>query len=375
GTTERQNSPVKIMDGVASFSFSLNWQGSTAGTGGTAYAVKTDGTLWGWGHNVYCQLGICDTENRLSPVKIMDGVISVDANHGHASAVKSDGTLWTWGRILGASHSIYDYNPYPIKIADNVKSIVCNPWADYFIKNDNSLWYRGGGISSDPVLYTADPLKFMDNVAYVYPQSAHAFAITLDNALWIWGTDITWKFGINAGDAAKYPVTPIKFTDGVKLPTAATQTTTPPPISTLTAKPTSSTVLVNGENIAFDAYNINGNNYFKLRDLAYILSGTGKQFEVSWDGVNNAIVLTSGKPYTTVGGEMTGKGAGDKTPTPTNSKIIMDGKEIQFTAYNIEGNNYFKLRDIGAAFDFGVDWDVANNTIVIDTSKDYTPEE
>ena len=60
----------------------------------------------------------------------------------------------------------------------------------------------------------------------------------------------------------------------------STPTPTTPP-SILTAKPTASTVLVNGENVAFDAYNINDNNYFKLRDLAYILSGTEKQFEVS----------------------------------------------------------------------------------------------
>jgi len=144
--------------------------------------------------------------------------------------------------------------------------------------------------------------------------------------------------------------------------------------SSLVAKPTASRVLVNGENVQFDAYNINGNNYFKLRDIAFVLNGTAKQFNVVWDGANNAISLTSGQQYTVVGGEMTGKGVGDKKPTPTNSKIIMDGKEVQFTAYNIEGNNYFKLRDIGAAFDFGVDWDGMNNTIVIDTSKGYTPE-
>ena len=40
----------------------------------------------------------------------------------------------------------------------------------------------------------------------------------------------------------------------------------------------------------------------------------------------------------------------------------------------ISGNNYFKLRDIGQMFDFGVDWDSARNTIVIDTGKGYTPE-
>ncbi|MCL1809634.1 MAG: copper amine oxidase N-terminal domain-containing protein [Clostridiales bacterium] len=145
-------------------------------------------------------------------------------------------------------------------------------------------------------------------------------------------------------------------------------------MDTLVAKPTSSTVLVNGSIVSFDAYNISGNNYFKLRDVAHTLSGTEKQYEVAWDAAKNAISLTSDKPYTAVGGEMTGKGAGDKTPAPTSSKIYLDGKEVSFTAYNIEGNNYFKLRDIGAAFDFGVDWDGANNTIVIDTSKGYTPE-
>jgi len=139
--------------------------------------------------------------------------------------------------------------------------------------------------------------------------------------------------------------------------------------SALIAKPTASTVLVNGKNVAFDAYNINSNNYFKLRDLAFILSGTEKQFEIGWDGANNAIVLTRGKPYTKVGGEMTGKGIGNKTPAPTNSKIYLDGKEVSFTAYSIEGNNYFKLRDIGQSFNFVVDWDDAMNSIIIDTSE------
>ena len=140
----------------------------------------------------------------------------------------------------------------------------------------------------------------------------------------------------------------------------------------LLASPTSSTVLVNGQSVAFDAYNINGNNYFKLRDLAYILNGTEKQFEVGWDEVANAISLTSGQSYTTVGGEMEGKGDGAKTPIPTNSKILFNGQEVLFNAYNIGGNNYFKLRDVGETFNFSVEWDGSQNTIVIDTDRGYT---
>ena len=142
----------------------------------------------------------------------------------------------------------------------------------------------------------------------------------------------------------------------------------------LTAVPTSSSVIVDGKTVAFDAYNVEGNNYFKLRDLAYVLSGTDKQFAVAWDSANNAISLTSGMEYTPVGGEMTAGASGNKTAVLTTSKIYLNGDEAQFTAYNIAGNNYFKLRDIGGAFDFGVTWDGAKNTIVIDTSRPYTPE-
>jgi hypothetical protein len=62
------------------------------------------------------------------------------------------------------------------------------------------------------------------------------------------------------------------------------------------------------------------------------------------------------------------------TARPTSSPVLVNGKNTAFDAYNIANNNYFKLRDIGQAFDFGVDWDGARNTIVIDTSKGYTPE-
>jgi hypothetical protein len=148
---------------------------------------------------------------------------------------------------------------------------------------------------------------------------------------------------------------------------------TPAPAANV-AKPTASTVFVNGKNIVFDAYNIGGNNYFKLRDLAHALNGTEKQFDVGYDTTTKVITLTSGVAYTEVGGEMESKGASDKTPTATTSKITLDGANVSFDAYNIGGNNYFKLRDIGAAFDFGVDWDGAKNAIVIDTSKGYAPE-
>lgn len=142
-------------------------------------------------------------------------------------------------------------------------------------------------------------------------------------------------------------------------------------ITGVKAEPTNSTVYVNGKPVAFDAYRIDNSNFFKLRDLAYVLKGTEKQFEVGWDGATNSISLTSGKSYTAAGGEMASGGKGIKSAASTNSKIMLNGSVAKLTAYNIDGNNYFKLRDIGITFNFGVDWDGVNNAIIINTKKAY----
>lgn len=136
----------------------------------------------------------------------------------------------------------------------------------------------------------------------------------------------------------------------------------------ISATPTASKILVNGRSKSFGAYTINGNNYFKLRDLAYTLNGSGKQFEVTWDSNKNAINLISGKSYTSVGGEMS-KGDGTSKIAQTNtSAVYLNSKIVALTAYTINGNNYFKLRDLGQVFDFGVTWDSATSTISIDTT-------
>ncbi|MCL1834648.1 MAG: hypothetical protein FWG48_00665 [Oscillospiraceae bacterium] len=169
-----------------------------------------------------------------------------------------------------------------------------------------------------------------------------------------------------AAKAAGFESEAAAATSGAALSTGA---------ATRTANPTASTVIVNGRDVAFDSYNIGGSNYFKLRDLAFVIRESVKRFEVRWDAGKNAISLITGRIYTTVGGEMASKGVGAKTATPTKSSIFLNEREMSFEAYTIEGNNYFKLRDIGSALNFGVEWDAARNTIRIDTSKRYTPDD
>ena len=145
--------------------------------------------------------------------------------------------------------------------------------------------------------------------------------------------------------------------------------------STFEAVYTNSTVEVNGKVVAFEAYNIKDNNYFKLRDVAMAVNGSEKQFEVTWNEEAQAVEMLSNRAYTVVGGELaTGDGKG-KAATLSTSKFYKDGGEITVTAYMINGNNYIKLRDLGKAFDFEITWDGENNRIVVDTSLSYTDVE
>ena len=48
-----------------------------------------------------------------------------------------------------------------------------------------------------------------------------------------------------------------------------------------------------------------------------------------------------------------------------------NGVKADLTAYKIEGNNFFRLRDLGKALDFYVGW-TAERGVFIETDKPYS---
>ena len=125
---------------------------------------------------------------------------------------------------------------------------------------------------------------------------------------------------------------------------------------------------VNGVKKDCDKYNIDGSNYFKLRDLAYMLSGTGSQFAVGYDDATKTVTVNKGAPYTPNGSEMVIGEDKSATAEPSGQTIMIDGQPRgDLTVYNIGGNNYFKLRDLGTALGFNVDYDEATKTAIVNS--------
>lgn len=124
-------------------------------------------------------------------------------------------------------------------------------------------------------------------------------------------------------------------------------------------------VTVNGAESSVEAYNIFGTNFFKLRDLAAMLSGTPAQFNVEYDAARNAIVITKGAAYNgTVGtGFVDNSASAVKSP----QAVFIDGAPIPLTAYNIGGSNFFSLRELAQYLGYSVSYDEMTNTAVIES--------
>lgn len=123
---------------------------------------------------------------------------------------------------------------------------------------------------------------------------------------------------------------------------------------------------VDGTDAACDKYNIDGSNYFKLRDLAYLLSKSDSRFSVAFDAESNAVTVVPGGDYVPVGGELERGKDLSKTAVASKQSVLINGEAVEgISVYNIGGNNYFKLRDLGSALGFTVAFDADANTAVV----------
>ena len=375
GTTADHHLPERIMSDVIAVS---------AGSSHTM-VIRNDGSLWAWGANAFGQLGDGTTTARHSPERVMEDVVAVSAGGSHTAAIKTDGSLWTWGANVwgqlgdGTATGILFGDgtnaprSIPVRVMENVSTVSAGDNYTMAIRNDGTLWAWGsnlyGVLGDGSGRPTSTPLLIMEDVVYVSTTSfttstammVHTMAIKTDGSLWAWGHIYHGQLGFNMGEFGSGVSEPVHIMDNIMLLGGEVLP------SAVTATPTQSPVLVNGDTVAFQAYHISGNNFFRLRDIAYILNGTSAQFNVEWDAANNAILLTSGAPYTTVGGEMPGAGTGPVTATPTRAAVLLDGEPVNLRAYHIGGNNFFMLRDLGAVLGFRVDWDEAARAVLINT--------
>jgi alpha-tubulin suppressor-like RCC1 family protein len=90
----------------------------------TALALKTDGTIWGFGVNNFGQLGGVPSNGSLTPQQAdIDSVVALATGTAHSVAVRADGSVWSWGANdagqLGIGDMTVSASTSPVAIAVN----------------------------------------------------------------------------------------------------------------------------------------------------------------------------------------------------------------------------------------------------------------
>jgi alpha-tubulin suppressor-like RCC1 family protein len=198
-TTADKSSPVQIYGG------GTNWKQVSKGHWHMA-AVKTDGTLWSWGRNEYGYLGNNQGfggSSTSSPVQTSVAGTNwkvVSCGRYTSMAIKTDGTLWGWGLAafsgLGLSGPPnYVYTPVQTSVGgSNWKIITCGVYYGSAIKTDGTLWmwgYGNGSLGFGDATVRSTPVQLgvETNWKQVSRGDYNAAAVKTDGTLWTWGNN------------------------------------------------------------------------------------------------------------------------------------------------------------------------------------------
>lgn len=179
-TDASRNTPAAVMSfgaaGSTVAALSLNQN--------ISFALRSDGTVWGWGENSNAELGLGDmgsTTRRGTPTQIVvrdamgtdtpiTDAISIAAGYNHALVLRADGSLWAFGQ------------------------------------NDaGQVGVDGSGASTDRQLRPVRVAGITGDIVKIAAGSAHSLALTADGRLWVWGRNSYGNHGAGTTDTMRHP--------------------------------------------------------------------------------------------------------------------------------------------------------------------------
>jgi len=200
-------------------------------------ALKGDGTVWAWGHNAEGALGTAtnnDTElPNPTPTQVpgLTGISAIAAGDYHSMALKSDGTLWTFGwnlyGQLGDPLTSGDpgANPTPVQVLTGIDMIAAGGSHSLAVTTTDELktfglnFFGQLGTATNSGTSTDNPnptTVIATQVAAVAAGLDHSLVLKTDGTLWTFGYNWDGELGTttNNGTANPNPV-PTQVLSGV----------------------------------------------------------------------------------------------------------------------------------------------------------------
>jgi alpha-tubulin suppressor-like RCC1 family protein len=201
GTGTASTVPVRVKD--------LTGVTAIAAGRSTGYALRADGTVWAWGSNATGELGAGSSVGyALTPVRVsgLTGVTGLSSAAFSAYALRSNGTVWSWGSNefgqLGTGSAAAS-SPVPVQVtgAAGATSVVGGSDTAYAIRADGTLLAWGnhsygllgnGAVCDRPSGTGCEsavpvPVSGLTDVTGVAAGPSNAYALRGDGTVWGWG--------------------------------------------------------------------------------------------------------------------------------------------------------------------------------------------
>ena len=209
GNTTNYSSPKQVgsLTNWQNVSLSKNFG---VGILGSAFSIKTDGTLWSWGRNNYGQLGLNNLTDYSSPKQVgsLTNWLSVSASYA-CLAVKTNGTLWSWGYNNSGELGLGDSGNYARRSSPTQVGALTN-WKQVFVSNsctvatktDGTLWswgFNGNGtlgLGNTTSYSSPKQIGALTNWSFVAATASAGVSIKTDGTLWSWGAGSLGQLGL-----------------------------------------------------------------------------------------------------------------------------------------------------------------------------------
>ena len=133
-------------------------------------------------------------------------------------------------------------------------------------------------------------------------------------------------------------------------------------------------ITLDGEEVMVGAYDVEGYNYLKLRDVAAILNTKKCQFNVGFDKPTKLITVELAKGYEKVEGDLAEIKDEKAKAIVSVKKILVNGEEKEIKTALINEYNYMQLRDLASLVGLDVKYDKVNKVIMLKSDAEAKEE-
>jgi alpha-tubulin suppressor-like RCC1 family protein len=332
-----------------------DWVEIAAGTSRTAFAIKSDGSIWGWGSNPSSIIVFGSSTSTVAiPTQVGTDtdwlIMSVGA--AHILAQKQDSTLWSWGGGEGLGFGgtpTVTNTPQQISV-DKWISFSTGIGTSYGVKEDGTLWswgrnsfgQLGDGTTADKLV----PVQIGTETNWNDIKSRGSqsvMATKTDGTVWYWGgTNYYGEYGNGSSYGTTYIMTPTQTQGICVTPSSTGPTYTNSTIGAISGINPDGTAVSVGDNVSLtgvvhcqnfsnSGYNLtmidsnnDGINLFSLADVNGYIPTEGDEIKVDGEIEQfNGLIRINPASITVLQ-------QGAALQTPTTPVLLDESTESQF---------------------------------------------